>query len=220
MTPRRRCANTSLRFAEIVWQHRFLAPYAGIREGKLNRPALEMPTAPLGRRRDIRLRPGETNCVKSQFRPARHICKSILRAGNRVLKAAPAAPRPNPRNTRTMSISGHRLTLAEAITIAKRGRRLLRAGRITAKTYVVLDCLLWSCRNPVTGTIVVSYTALQKLCPAPERRSPAPCGCSAAWASLPRSSAVCASCGAAAWRPGRRRTPTPCTRAQSPMARR
>jgi hypothetical protein len=64
-----------------------------------------------------------------------------------------------------MSISGHhRLTLAEAISVAKRGRRLLRSGRITAKTYVVLDCLLWSCRNPVTGTISVSYTALTKLC--------------------------------------------------------
>jgi hypothetical protein len=64
-----------------------------------------------------------------------------------------------------MSISGHdRLTLAEAISIAKRGRRLLRTGRITAKTYVVLDCLLWSCRNPVTGTIVVSYRGLMRLC--------------------------------------------------------
>jgi hypothetical protein len=64
-----------------------------------------------------------------------------------------------------MSISGHhRLSLAEAKSVAKRGRRLLRAGRITAKTYVVLDCLLWSCRNPVTGVISVSYTGLQRLC--------------------------------------------------------
>jgi hypothetical protein len=64
-----------------------------------------------------------------------------------------------------MSISGHhRLTLAEAISIAKRGRRLLRTGRITAKAYVVLDCLLWACREPATGRIVVSYSALQRLC--------------------------------------------------------
>jgi hypothetical protein len=64
-----------------------------------------------------------------------------------------------------MSISGHhRLTLAEAISIAKRGRRLLRAGRITHRQFVVLDALLWSCRNPVTGTISVSYSALQRLC--------------------------------------------------------
>ena len=64
-----------------------------------------------------------------------------------------------------MSTSGqHRLTLAEAISIAKRGRRLLRTGRITAKTYVVLDCLLWSCRNPATGLISASYRGLMRLC--------------------------------------------------------
>jgi hypothetical protein len=64
-----------------------------------------------------------------------------------------------------MSTSGqHRLTSAQAISIAKRARKLLRAGRITHRQFVILDCLLWSCRNPVTGAIVVSYTALQKLC--------------------------------------------------------
>jgi hypothetical protein len=57
----------------------------------------------------------------------------------------------------------HMFTPAEAAAIAKRGRKLLRAGRITHRQYVVLDCLLWSCRSPTTGAIVVSYTALQRL---------------------------------------------------------
>jgi len=57
-----------------------------------------------------------------------------------------------------------KLTPTEAGDIAKRGRKLLRAGRITHRDLVILDCLLWSCRNPVTGAIVVSYTALCRLC--------------------------------------------------------
>ena len=57
-----------------------------------------------------------------------------------------------------------RLSLNEATAIAKRGRRLLRKGALTHHQAVVLDCLLWSCRNPATGAIVVSYTALQRLC--------------------------------------------------------
>jgi len=47
--------------------------------------------------------------------------------------------------------------------IAKRGRKLLRAGKITHRELVILDCLLWSCRDPLTGAIVVSYTALCRL---------------------------------------------------------
>ncbi len=56
-----------------------------------------------------------------------------------------------------------RLTPAEATAVAKRGRKLLRAGRITHRQHVLLDCLLWSCRNPISGAIVVSYTALERL---------------------------------------------------------
>ncbi len=56
-----------------------------------------------------------------------------------------------------------RLTPADAGAIAKRGRKLLRRGLITHRQLALLDCLLWSCRNPVTGAIVVSYTALQRL---------------------------------------------------------
>jgi hypothetical protein len=56
-----------------------------------------------------------------------------------------------------------RLTPADAIAVAKRGRKLMRAGRITHRQLCLLDCLLWSCRSPTTGAIVVSYTGLQRL---------------------------------------------------------
>ena len=57
----------------------------------------------------------------------------------------------------------NKLTPAEAAAIAKRGRKLMRAGRITHKQWAVLDCMLWSCRNPATGAIVVSFSGLQNL---------------------------------------------------------
>jgi hypothetical protein len=51
----------------------------------------------------------------------------------------------------------------DPIAIAKRGRRLLRKGLITHRQLVVLNCLLWCCRDR-TGRITVSYTALCRLC--------------------------------------------------------
>ena len=56
-----------------------------------------------------------------------------------------------------------RLTPTEAADTAKRGRKLLRRGELTHSQIVLLDCLLWCCRRPDTGAIVVSYTALQRL---------------------------------------------------------
>ena len=56
-----------------------------------------------------------------------------------------------------------KLTPADAAAIAKRGRKLMRAGRITHNQWAVLDCILWSCRNLTTGAIVVSFSGLQKL---------------------------------------------------------
>jgi hypothetical protein len=57
-----------------------------------------------------------------------------------------------------------KLTPSEAAGIAKRGRKLLRRGLLTHRQYVLLDTLLWSCRHPKTGAIVVSYTKLTSLC--------------------------------------------------------
>ena len=56
-----------------------------------------------------------------------------------------------------------RLTPIEAAAIAKRGRKLLRRGEVTHRELALLDCLLWSCRDPSSGAIVASYTALQRL---------------------------------------------------------
>ena len=58
---------------------------------------------------------------------------------------------------------GQRLSPAQAGAIAKRARKLLRRGLLTHRQLALLDCLLWSCRRPDTGTIVVSYSALQRL---------------------------------------------------------
>jgi hypothetical protein len=58
---------------------------------------------------------------------------------------------------------GQRLSPAQAGAVAKRARKLLRRGLITHRQLALLDCLLWSCRRPDTGAIVVSYSALQRL---------------------------------------------------------
>jgi hypothetical protein len=58
---------------------------------------------------------------------------------------------------------GQRLSPAQAGAIAKRARKLLRRGLLTHRQHALLDCLLWSCRRPDTGAVVVSYSALQRL---------------------------------------------------------
>jgi len=53
------------------------------------------------------------------------------------------------------------LSAADAGLIARRGRKLLARGRITHRQYVLLDCLLWSCRAVGKATARVSYSQLQ-----------------------------------------------------------
>jgi hypothetical protein len=55
------------------------------------------------------------------------------------------------------------LSPSEAAAIARRGRKLLRAGRITPHELVLLDCLLWSCRSKEREVANVSYSALRRL---------------------------------------------------------
>jgi len=50
------------------------------------------------------------------------------------------------------------MTPAEAIAVAKRARKLLRAGRITHRQLCLVDALLWSCRRPGTGLASPSPT--------------------------------------------------------------
>lgn len=47
--------------------------------------------------------------------------------------------------------------------LARRARKLLRRGLITHRDFVLLDCLLWSCRKLGTAETAVSYTTLQRL---------------------------------------------------------
>ena len=61
------------------------------------------------------------------------------------------------------ALPARRLTPSETAGIAKRGRKLLRRGTLTHYQLVLLDCFLWCCRQPGSGAIVVSYTALQRL---------------------------------------------------------
>jgi len=56
-----------------------------------------------------------------------------------------------------------RLSPTQAGALARRARRLLRRGLLTHRQLALLDCLLWSCRRPDTGAVVVSYTRLQRL---------------------------------------------------------
>lgn len=55
------------------------------------------------------------------------------------------------------------LTLPQCGAVARRCRQLYRKDRITAKQLALVDCFLWSCRNPATGAIVISYSRLEKL---------------------------------------------------------
>jgi hypothetical protein len=50
----------------------------------------------------------------------------------------------------------HRLSPSQAGSIAKRGRKLLRRGKITHREFSLLDALLWSCRPPDKAVAVVS----------------------------------------------------------------
>jgi hypothetical protein len=117
-----------------------------------------------GRPRNIRPRPGNRVCDNRSFPTIgpvsqAHSCHGFARPG--------VCPRPGlgkPRNTRSMTIvlpppAVRRLSPAEAGAIAKRARKLLRRGDITHRQAVLIDCMLWSCRSPATGALVVSYTA-------------------------------------------------------------
>jgi hypothetical protein len=55
------------------------------------------------------------------------------------------------------------LSPAQAGTIAKQARQLLRRGQLTHRELAILDALLWSCRAPGKSTCRVSYTRLCSL---------------------------------------------------------
>ena len=55
------------------------------------------------------------------------------------------------------------MTPKMAGSVASRARKLLRCGKISRSSFVILDCLLWSCRPPGSDRTSVSYSRLQKL---------------------------------------------------------
>lgn len=55
------------------------------------------------------------------------------------------------------------MTPTQAASTAKHGRRLMRRGDITPRDFGLLDCLLWSCRQPGTRFARVTYDRLQML---------------------------------------------------------
>jgi hypothetical protein len=55
------------------------------------------------------------------------------------------------------------MTPAQAGALMRRGRKLLRAGRLTPHQFTLLDCLVWSCRSPGSSRLTVSFTRMAKL---------------------------------------------------------
>ncbi len=44
--------------------------------------------------------------------------------------------------------------------LMRRARKLLRAGRLTHRQFLMLDCMVWSCRAPNSERLAVSYSRL------------------------------------------------------------
>ncbi len=55
------------------------------------------------------------------------------------------------------------MTPTQAAALARRLRKLLRAGEITHAQHSLADALLWTCRAPGSAMLSVSYSRLQRL---------------------------------------------------------
>lgn len=55
------------------------------------------------------------------------------------------------------------LTPTQAAALAKRLRKLLRAGQLTHAQHSLADAILWACRAPGSAMLSVSYSRLQRL---------------------------------------------------------
>lgn len=55
------------------------------------------------------------------------------------------------------------MTPSQAGALMRRARKLLRAGHLTAKQFVLFDTLIWSCRAPASDRLSVSFTRMAKL---------------------------------------------------------
>lgn len=80
-------------------------------------------------------------------------------------QASPGRRRPSP-ITRAIQLPpppSQKLTTAQVGAVMKRARKLGRRDVLTPYDHRLLDALLFQCRSPSTGAVVVSYTALERI---------------------------------------------------------
>ena len=80
-------------------------------------------------------------------------------------QALPGRQRPSP-TSRTIQLPPpptQKLTPAQVGAVMKRARKLGRQDVLTPYDHRLLDALLFQCRSPSTGAVVVSYSALQRI---------------------------------------------------------
>lgn len=80
-------------------------------------------------------------------------------------QVSPGRRRPSP-ITRAIQLPpppSQKLTPAQVGAVMKRARKLGRQDVLTPYDHRLLDALLFQCRSPSTGAVVVSYSALQRL---------------------------------------------------------
>ncbi len=80
-------------------------------------------------------------------------------------QASPERRRPSP-ITRSIQLPpppSQKLTPTQVGAVMKRARKLGRQDVLTPYDHRLLDALLFQCRSPSTGAVVVSYSALQRI---------------------------------------------------------
>lgn len=80
-------------------------------------------------------------------------------------QSSPGRRRPSP-ITRAIQLPpppSQKLTSAQVGAVMKRARKLGRQDVLTPYDHRLLDALLFQCRSPSTGAVVVSYSALQRI---------------------------------------------------------
>jgi hypothetical protein len=82
-----------------------------------------------------------------------------------IAQASPGRRRPSP-ITRAIQLPpppSQKLTPAQVGALMKRARKLGRQNVLTPYDHRLLDAMLFQCRSPSTGAVVVSYSALQRI---------------------------------------------------------
>jgi hypothetical protein len=114
--------------------------------------------------------PGKLYLTVTVFPHCRSKSKPFRATGEFCLAGAPRTASARPRNTRAMPpplsrpVTGSPYSPADAAAIARRGRKLLRAARLTHCQAVLLDTLLWQhCRPHGQAAACASYSVLGRL---------------------------------------------------------